>query len=106
MLVVCKGEKDSICLRVPGEDRRPSTALAPVVSRREFEGTSTNALSANSLKPIVVDPAASTAGGRQYVFLGYGQVFKVLGIKMVVGPQTPGAPECKYIIRLHTLMIH
>ena len=64
MLVACKGEKDSICLRVPGEDRRPSTALAPVVSRREFEGTSTNALSAKSRLPYVFDLAASAAGGR------------------------------------------
>ena len=62
-----RGERDSICFRVPRGDGGPSTGLVPDASRREFGGTSTNVLSANLLKPIVFDPAASVAGGRQYV---------------------------------------
>ena len=45
----------------------PSTPLAADASKREFGGTSTNILSANSLKPIVFDAAVSAAGGRWYV---------------------------------------
>ena len=72
MFVVCEGERDSIQFRVPGGDRRPSTPMAANVSKREFGGTSTNVLSANSIKPIVFDPDASAAGVRQYVSMHCG----------------------------------
>ena len=59
-----QGERDSIRLRLPGGDGGSLMALVPDASRQEFGGTSTNILSANSLKPIVFDPAVSAAGGR------------------------------------------
>ena len=55
--------------------------LAADTSRRKFGGTSTNVLSAKSLKLIVFDPTASAAGGRQYVSMRYGRVLKVLGVR-------------------------
>ena len=76
-----RGERDSIRLRFPEGDGGLSTALAPDASRQKFGGTSTNVLSANLLRPIVFDPAASAAGGRQYVSMRCDRVLKVLGIK-------------------------
>ena len=69
-------------------DGGPSLALAPDASRQEFGGTSTNILSANSLKSIVFDPDASTADGRQYVSMCCGQLLKVLGVKRWQGLKT------------------
>ena len=106
MFVACEGERDSIHPRVPGGDGGRSTLLAADASRRKFGGISTNVLSANSLKPIVYDPSASTAGGRQYISIRCGRVLKVLRVKRVVGSQNSGAPKCKFTIGLHTLMIH
>ena len=80
--------------------------LALDASRREYRDTSTNVLSANYSKPLVFDLAVSAAGRRQYVSVRCGQVLKVLGVKKVEGYQNPGAPKCKYVIRLHTLLIH
>ena len=92
MFVGCEGERDSIRLRVPGGDggrqcRWPRT----LTFRQEFGDTSINILSANSLKPIVFDLAASTAGGRQCVSMCCDRVLKVLGVKRVAGPQNPSA---------------
>ena len=101
-----QGKRVSIRLRVPRGDGRPSTALAPEASRQEFKGTSINALSANSLKPIAFDPTASAARRRQCVSMCCGRVLKVLGVNRMAGPQNPGAPKCKCVIRLHTLMLY
>ena len=66
----------------------------------------TNVLSANYSKPKRFDLAVSAASGRHYDSMCYGQVLKVLGVKRVADRQTPGAPKCKYVIGLHTLMTH
>ena len=54
-----RGRRDSIRLTVLGGDGGLLKALALDASRWEFRGTSTNVLSANSLKPIVFDLAAT-----------------------------------------------
>ena len=59
----------------------PFTPVVADAPKQEFGGTSTNVLFANPLKPIVFDPAASAAGGRQYVSMRCDRVLKVLGIK-------------------------
>ena len=99
-------ERDSICLWVPGGDGGASTALVPDATRREIRGTSSDILSANSLKPIAFDPTASAARRRQCVSMCCGRVLKVLGVNRMAGPQNPGAPKCKCVIRLHTLMLY
>ena len=35
-----------------------------------------------------------------------GHVLKVLGVKRVAGRQNPGTPKYKYVVGLHTLLIH
>ena len=57
-------------------------------------------------KPNVFDLAVSAASERKCVSMRCGRVLKVLGVKRVAGPRNPGAPKCKYVIRLHSLMIH
>ena len=81
-------------------------ALAPDASRRKCGGTSTNVLSANYSRPNVFDLAVSTAGGRQYVSVRCDRVLRVSGVKRVLGPRSPSAPKCKYVIGLHTLMLY
>jgi len=83
----------------------PSTPLSADASKREFGGTSTNVLSANhtcqvSLIWLLAQPVGDSTS------VQCGRVLKVLGVKRVAGRQNPGAPKCKYVIGLNTLMTH